>query len=87
LIDADTDAVKAMAAFLKYDDATEPFDKDQELRINKENRQVWQKEFERARKYAAIRWRVHEIAEWTAGLGMVFGFLLLIIFAVCNTYR
>ncbi len=87
LIEADSEVVSAMAGFLKYDDATEPFDKDRELKINRDNREVWQKEFERTKKHAEIRWRVHEIAEWTAGLGACLGFLLLIVFAILNTYR
>jgi hypothetical protein len=87
LIDADSEVVSAMAELLKYDDAAEPFDKDRELKINRENREVWHKEFERAKKHADVRWKVHGIAERAAGLGACLGFLLLIVFAILNTYR
>lgn len=84
LIDADSQVMEAMSNSLVYEDAAEPFDKERELRINRENREVWQKELERTKKQAGIRWKLSEIAEWTAGVSMCLGFLLLIVFAICN---
>jgi hypothetical protein len=85
LIDADSEAVDSLSGFIKYDDAAEPFNKERELKINRENREVWQEELERVKKQIRIRWRVHGIAEWTAAVSMCLGLLLLIIFAICNT--
>jgi hypothetical protein len=87
LIDADTETVTAMAPLIKYEDATEPFDKERELRINKENRDVWQAEFERTKRKAELHWKFAEFAERAAIICVIVGFLLLIIFAVVNTYR
>jgi hypothetical protein len=86
VIDADTEAVAALSGWIKYADAAEPFDKDRELRINRENREVWQQEFERNKKKAESHWKLSEAAEWTAGVSMLLGFLLLIAFAVVSTY-
>jgi hypothetical protein len=87
LLDADSEAVSALAGFIRYEDAAEPFDAARELRINRENRDVWQKEFEGRKANAEVRWKLHVIAEWAAGISMCLGFLLLITFAVVNTYH
>jgi hypothetical protein len=86
LIDADTEAVKALAGSLQYEDSVEPFDQVRELRINLENREAWQNEFERTKRRATFLWKVHQVTQWSAGLGMLLGFFLLIIFAILNTY-
>jgi hypothetical protein len=87
LIEADSDAVTALGSFIKYADATEPFDVARELQIDKENREVWQKEFDRRKTTAEVRWVVNLVAQWAAGISMCLGFLLLIVFAVFNSYR
>jgi hypothetical protein len=69
-----------------YLDAAEPFDKDRELKINQENRTVWQEEFQRTKKIAKRLWKLHQASEWVAGVSLFFGFMLLMIFAVYNTY-
>ena len=75
-----------MAQSIRYADAAEPFDKDRELKINRENRVVWNKEFERTNKIAKRLWKLHQAVEWTAGVSLFFGFMLLMVFAVFNTY-
>ena len=85
LIDADTDAVGVLSDYLKYDDAAEPFDKDRELRINKENRDEWQKVLAKTKRRADIGWTVFGIAQWTASIAMCLGFLFLIVFAIFRT--
>jgi hypothetical protein len=86
VIDADSELVAAMAGSIKYMDAFEPFDKDRELKINRENRELWQKEFERTKQKADTHWKLSQWAEWVAGVGILVGFLLLIVFAVVSTY-
>jgi hypothetical protein len=86
LLDADSAVVDAMAGSIKYSDASEPFDKDRELKINRENREVWQKEFERTKKKADTHWKLTQWAERIAGVSILAGFLLLIAFAVVSTY-
>jgi len=85
LFDADSEVVAAMAGQIAYSDASEPFDKDRELKINRENREVWQKEFERTKKKAEAHWKVSQWAERVAGVSILIGFLLLIAFAVVST--
>jgi len=85
-IDADSDAVTALAGSIIYDDAAEPFDADRELRINRENRVVWQEAWETNKKKAETNWKVSIAAEKTACVAMILGFLLLIVFAFVNTY-
>ena len=86
VIDADSEVVAAMAGSIQYMDASEPFDKDRELRINRENREVWQKEFDRRKKKAETHWKINLWAERIAGVSILAGFLLLIAFAVVSTY-
>jgi hypothetical protein len=85
-LDADIEVVSAMAQSIKYADALEPFDKERELKINQENRAVWQAEFQRTSKIAKRLWKLHEAVEWVAGVSLFLGFMLLMIFAVYNTY-
>jgi hypothetical protein len=85
-IDADTEAVDKMDHALKYADATEPFDKKRELKINENNRAVWKTEQKRTEKIAARLWRLAVAAQWTTGVSLFLGFLLLMSFAVYNTY-
>jgi hypothetical protein len=86
VIEADSEVVAAMAGQIGYSDAAEPFDKDRELKINRENREVWQKEFERTKKKADTHWKLSQWAERVAGVSILVGFLLLIAFAVVSTY-
>lgn len=86
VIDADSNAMAALSGSIKYSDSAESFDSQRELRINSENREVWQRELGQRKASAAIHWKINKIAEWTACLGMIVGFLLLICFAVVNTY-
>jgi hypothetical protein len=86
VIDADSDAVTAFVGSLMYDDAAEPFDSNRELRINRENRVMWQEAWETNKRKADSHWKISEAAEKTACVTMILGFLLLIVFAVANTY-
>lgn len=86
VIDADTEAVAGLAGSIKYDDAAEAFDTERELRINRENREVWKRELDRNETKAGTQWKLSRAAEWTACVSMFVGFLLLIAFAIVNTY-
>ena len=86
LIDADTEVLKVLGHSIAYSDAAEPFDKQRELKINDDNRAVWRKEFLRTEKMANLLWRIHQGAGWIAGVAMFLGFLLMMTFAIYNTY-
>ncbi len=79
-IDVDTEIVSTKS--IVYADSAEPFDKERELRIDKENREVWQKELARLQSKVERHWRLVVATEWIAGIAMFVGFLLLIVFAV-----
>ncbi|SRR6266478_676916 len=79
-IDVDTEMVSTKPII--YADSPEPFDKERELRINRENREVWQKELTKLHPRTARSWRLVVATEWIAGITMFAGFLLLIVFAV-----
>lgn len=70
---------------LAYSDSSEAFDKERELLIYKNNRQVWQKEQDERRRQSGRYWRLVRVMEWAACLCMFFGFLLLVTFAVANS--
>ncbi len=82
-IEVDSEIVSAKS--IVYADSAEPFDKERELRINKENREVWQKELTRMQKKTERNWRLVVASEWIAGIAMLLGFVLLIVFAVANS--
>ena len=82
-IDVDSEIVSTKP--IAYADSAGPFDKERELRINKENREVWQKELTRLQPEVERHWRLVISAEWIAGIAMLAGFLLLIVFAVANS--
>lgn len=84
--DADAEVVSVFAESIQYADAAEPFDKERELKINRENRAVWAAEHQRTTKIANRLWTLHIAAEWTAGISLFVGFVLLMAFAVFNTY-
>jgi hypothetical protein len=79
-IDVDTEIVSTKS--IVYADSAEPFDRERELRINRENREVWQKELTRLQPRTQRNWRLVVATEWIAGIAMFVGFLLLIVFAV-----
>lgn len=83
--EADSDAVKHLSGKIAYADAPEPFDEDREAKINKENREVWQRELERIKKKAEFHWKLSETAEVLACVSMLVGFFLLIAFAMLTT--
>lgn len=84
-IDVDSEIISTKPVI--YADAAEPFDKEREIKINKENRDVWQAELARIGEKAIRNWRLVVMTEWVAGICMSAGFLLLIVFAVFNSLR
>ena len=84
-IDVDTEIVSTKS--IAYMDSPEPFDKERELRIDRENRELWQNELTRLQKSTNRNWRLFVVTEWTVGISMMAGFMLLIAFAIFNTSR
>jgi uncharacterized integral membrane protein len=82
-IEVDSEIVSTKS--IVYADSAEPFDKERELKINKENREVWQKELTRIQKKAERNWQLVVATEWIARIAMLLGFVLLIVFAVANS--
>ncbi len=84
-IDVDTEIVSTKSALISYADSSESFDKERELKVNKENREAWQSVFARMRKKEERNWRLVVATEWIAGIAMLVGFLLLVVFAITNS--
>jgi hypothetical protein len=82
-IDADNEIVSSRSII--YQDSTEPFDRDREIKVNKENREVWQTELARHQQAVNRKSRLFEVAEWVASICMFAGFLLLIVFAIFSS--
>jgi hypothetical protein len=82
-IEADSEIVSSRPAI--YADSAEPFDREREIKINRENREAWQTELARHQQEANRGWRLVVVTEWVAGICMLAGFLLLIVFAIFNT--
>lgn len=84
-IDADSEAVSAVSPSIIYEDAPEPFDLARELKINKENRERWHDSLQSTQVRLKRYWKTALVSEWTAGISMTLGFLLLIVFAIRRT--
>jgi hypothetical protein len=82
-IDADKDILSTFPAV--YADSPEPFDKERELKVNKLNRDKWQRELDNFKPKVERHWRTVVVTEWLAGICMLAGFLLLITFAIFST--
>jgi hypothetical protein len=82
-IDVDTEVISTSAVV--YSDTAEPFDKDRELSLNRSNREIWQKSYNKELLKSKQHWAIVRTAEWVAALSMFLGFLLLVVFAIWNT--
>lgn len=67
-----------------YSDSTEPYDRQKEIALNRSNRDVWSKSLDAEQNKSKWYWRIVQGSEWTAGIAMILGFALLVIFAVRN---
>jgi hypothetical protein len=83
-IDVDTEIISSVEPII-YMDSAEPFNRERELEINKNNREKWHTELQRTRRLVDGYWNSFRVSEWVAGAGMLVGFLLLIVFAMFNT--
>ncbi len=67
-----------------YSDSTEPYDKPKEIALNRSNRDVWSKSLDEQQRKSTWHWRIVHGSEWTAGIAMILGLALLVIFAIRN---
>ena len=69
-----------------YSDSSERFDKDREIKLNRESREKWKKKLAEWETLRDRHWGLVRVTEWVAAVSMLAGFLLLIIFAIVNTH-
>jgi hypothetical protein len=81
-IDVDHEIVSERTVM--YSDSADPFDRKREISLNRSNRAVWQKTLDQQQKAMKRNWGIVSGAEWVAGIAMIFGFGLLVVFAVRN---
>lgn len=83
-IDVDSELITTHV--VAYSESSENFDRHRELRINKENRELWQEELKKHQPFVDRYWKRVKLMEGLATSCVFVGFLLLIIFAVVNSY-
>jgi hypothetical protein len=69
---------------IMYSDSTEAFDRQREITLNRANREVWKKSLDDQQRKSSWHWYIVHGSEWMAGISMILGFALLVIFAVRN---
>ena len=84
-IDVDSEIISERGTEIVYSDSSTPFDKARELKINKENREVWQQALKVRQKGTEKGWGLVKATQLVAGSAMLVGFLLLIGFAVITS--
>jgi hypothetical protein len=68
-----------------YSDSSEPYDRQGEIRRNRENRAIWEQHLAQSETRSDRNWKLVRITEWLAAISMTAGLLFLIIFATVNT--